>query len=110
MQLRVYTAKNVLAELETAKKDFLQANVLAKNSKKIHLPKILERYAKETSLDNDDLLKWVSENVNRKMHESIKECSDSKNKKASQIIEWLPYHTKFRYVFAKDLIEKPWLV
>ncbi|KAF8379212.1 hypothetical protein HHK36_028642 [Tetracentron sinense] len=108
--LKVYTAANVKDELEVAKKDFLQANVVVKKSRKVFLPKILERFAKEASISSDDLLKWVSENVDKKLHDPIQKCIDSKTKrKASQIIEWLPYSTRFRYVFAKDLTEKTWL-
>ena len=72
------------------------------------LPKLLERFAKEASIPSDDLLKWVIENVDKKLHDSILKCIDRKsNKKASQIIEWLPYSSRFRYVFSKDLTEKP---
>ncbi|TXG51160.1 hypothetical protein EZV62_023684 [Acer yangbiense] len=107
--LKVYTASNVKEELEAAKREFLQANVLVKKSKKVFLPKVLERFAKEASISSDDLLKWVTENVDKKLQESIQKCTDHKsNKKASQMIEWLPYSTRFRYVFSKDLTEKPW--
>ncbi|KAK1564671.1 hypothetical protein Q3G72_008471 [Acer saccharum] len=107
--LKVYTASNVKEELEAAKREFLQANVLVKKSKKVFLPKVLERFAKEASISSDDLLKWVTENVDKKLQDSIQKCTDHKsNKKASQMIEWLPYSTRFRYVFSKDLTEKPW--
>lgn len=82
---------------------------MVKKSSKIFLPKILERFAREASFGSDDLLKWVSENVDKKLHDSIQKCIDRKSsKKASQIIEWLPYNSRFRYVFSKDLSEKPW--
>lgn len=111
LQLRVYTAKNVADELEKAKEEFLQANVVVKKSRKIFLPKILDRYAKETCISSDDLLIWVSQNIDKKLQESIQKCMDSKNRrKASQVIEWLPYSTRFHYVFGKDLTEKPWWV
>lgn len=66
---------------------------------------------KEACVPGDDLLKWIAENVDKKLHDSIKKCVDrTTNKKASQIIEWLPYNSRFRYVFAKDLTEKAWWV
>ncbi|KAJ3680604.1 hypothetical protein LUZ60_016882 [Juncus effusus] len=106
--MRVYTAKNVLNELEKAKREFLQTNVVIKNNKKIILPKILERFVKEASFDNQDLLKWVSENGGFELRETIRNCIElNRRKKASQIIEWLPYNTRFMYVFSKDLVEKP---
>ncbi|CAK7356363.1 unnamed protein product [Dovyalis caffra] len=106
--LKVYTASNVKEELEAAKREFLQANVVVKKSKKVFLPKVLERFAKEASINLDDLLKWVAENVDRKLHDSIMKCIDHKsNKKACHVVEWLPYSSRFRYVFSKDLTEKP---
>lgn len=104
--LRVFTASNIRDELESAKRELLQANIVVKKSKKVFLPKVLERYMKEASIPADDLLKWIAENVDKKLNDSIKKCVETK--KASQIIEWLPYSSRFRYVFAKDLTEKPW--
>lgn len=111
VQLRVYSAANVKEELEVAKKDYLQANVVVKRSKKVFLPRILERYSKETSISSDDLLSWVCENVDKKLRDAIQKCIDSKsNRKSSHIMEWSPYDTRFRYVFPRDLTEKPWWV
>lgn len=106
--LRVYTAESVLEELDMAKKDFLQANVLVKKSRKIFLPKLLDRYAKEAGISCEDLVAWVSANMEKKMNDALPKCIDGKNKKIAQIVQWLPYNSKFRYVFVKDLTEKPW--
>ncbi|CAN4077990.1 unnamed protein product [Withania somnifera] len=107
--LKVYTASNIQEELEAAKKEFLQANIVVKKSKRVFLPKVLERYAKEASIPSDDLLNWVMENIEKKLHDSIQKCVDRRtNKKASQIIDWLPYSSRFQYVISKDFTEKPW--
>ncbi|KAF3448317.1 hypothetical protein FNV43_RR09030 [Rhamnella rubrinervis] len=109
--LRVYTASNVREELEVAKREFLQANVVVKKSRKVFLPKVIERFARESSLSSDDILKWVTENVDKKLHDSIQKCMDCKSsKKASQIIEWLPYSSRFQYVLSTDLTDKQWWV
>ncbi|XP_010677054.2 uncharacterized protein LOC104892760 isoform X3 [Beta vulgaris subsp. vulgaris] len=108
--LKVYTAANVRSELEQAKMEFLQTNIVVKKSK-VFLPKMLERFSREASMGSDELLKWVGENVDRKLQDSIQLCLDSKNcKKASQIIEWLQYSSKFRYAFSGKLASKPWWV
>ncbi|KAL2518139.1 hypothetical protein Adt_14386 [Abeliophyllum distichum] len=107
--LNVYTASNVKEELEAAKREFVQANVVVKRSKKLFLPKIIEKYVKEAYIPSDDLLKWVTENVDKKLHDTIQNCLDRRpNKRASLIIKWLPYNSRFRYVFSKELMEKPW--
>ncbi|KAB1217003.1 hypothetical protein CJ030_MR4G021318 [Morella rubra] len=79
--LRFYTAPNVREELELAKREFLQANIFVKKSRKVFLPKVLERYAREASLSSDDLLKWVTQNVDKKLHDSIQKCIDLKPSK-----------------------------
>ncbi|GMN31164.1 hypothetical protein TIFTF001_003135 [Ficus carica] len=109
--LRVYTASNVREELEEAKKEFLQSNVVVKKSRKVFLPKMLDRYAREKSLGSEDLLKWIAGNVDKKLQDSIQKCLEFKSsKKVSQIMEWLPYSSRFRYVLSKNLTEKPWWV
>ncbi|KAL6979755.1 hypothetical protein U1Q18_021410 [Sarracenia purpurea var. burkii] len=107
--LRVYTSSNVKEELEVAKREFLQANIVVKKPKKLFLPKVLERFGKESSISSDDLVNWVTGNVDKKLRDSIQSCIDRKTrrKKASQLIDWLPYNSKFRYVFSRDLMEKP---
>ncbi|GKD24200.1 putative ternary complex factor MIP1 [Tanacetum coccineum] len=107
--LKVYTPSNIKQELEVAKREFLQSNIIVKKSKKVYVPRLLERFGKEANIPPDNLLKWIIENVDKKLCDSIEKCIERKtSKKTSQIIEWLPYNSRFRYVFSKDLSEKPW--
>ncbi|KAL8150862.1 hypothetical protein V2J09_020670 [Rumex salicifolius] len=110
--LKVYTASNVKDQLESAKREYLNTNVMVKNHRKLFLPKLLERYSRETSIGSDDLIKWVCLNVDKTLSNSIEKCMESQksNKKAAQIIEWLPYSSKFRYLFSKELATKPWWI
>lgn len=56
----------------------------------------------------DNLLIWVSRNMDKKLPEVIHKCINPNNKrKASQVIEWLPYDTRFRYVLEDELVENP---
>lgn len=111
LQLRVYSASHIREELSAAKREFLQANVVVKKSSKVFLPKLVERFSREASISLDDILGWVMDSVDKKLHDSIQKCLDRKsNKKSSHMIEWLPYSSRFRYMFSKDLIDKPWWV
>ncbi|KAH9301417.1 hypothetical protein KI387_013000 [Taxus chinensis] len=102
--VRIYTAKNVYDELETAKKEFLQASIGIQNHKRVILPRILERYAKEASINPANLLHWVSENVDKQLKTAIDKCIERKSQaKSAQCIEWLQYNGSFRYIFARDL-------
>uniref|UniRef100_A0A0D3E783 DUF547 domain-containing protein n=1 Tax=Brassica oleracea var. oleracea TaxID=109376 RepID=A0A0D3E783_BRAOL len=106
--LKAYTATNIKEELEASKREFLRANMVVKTQKKVFLPKIIERFTKEASLSLDDLVRWLIDNSDEKLGESIQKCVEGNPnyKKASQVIEWLPYSSRFRYVFSKDLMEK----
>ncbi|RDX64501.1 hypothetical protein CR513_56938, partial [Mucuna pruriens] len=109
--LKVYSASNISEQLNIAKREFLQANVIVKKSKKVFLPKLVERFSREASISVDDLFGWVMESVDKKLRDSMQKCLNPKSsKKPSQIIEWLPYSSRFRYVFSKDVINKPWWV
>ncbi|KAK7252682.1 hypothetical protein RIF29_36812 [Crotalaria pallida] len=109
--LKVYSASNIRDELNAAMREFLQANVAVKKSSKVFLPKLVERFSREASISLDDVLGFVMQSVDKKLRDSIQKCLDRKsNKKPSQIIEWLPYSSKFRYIFSKDLTDKPWWV
>ncbi|THF97753.1 hypothetical protein TEA_005350 [Camellia sinensis var. sinensis] len=102
--LKVYTASNVKDELEVAKREFLQAKVVVKKSKKVFLPKVLERFVKEASIASDDLINWVAENVDKKLRDSILKSIDRKtSRKASQVIEWLPYDSRFSLGIQSDV-------
>lgn len=102
--VRIYTAKNVHDELETAKKEFLQASIGIQNHKKVFLPRILERYTKEASISLVNLLHWVSENVDKQLQNAIlKTIERNPQKKSAQCIEWLQYNGSFRYIFTRDL-------
>lgn len=105
--LKVYSASNLREELDASKREFLQTNVVVKKSSKVILPKLVERFSREASISIDDILGWIMENVDKKLHDSIQKCIDRKSsKKSSQIIEWRPYSSKFRYMFSKDLVDK----
>ncbi|KAK9669257.1 hypothetical protein RND81_13G119600 [Saponaria officinalis] len=79
--LKVYIASNVKDELERAKREFLQSNIVVRKSKKVFLPKLLERVAREAGMGSDGLLKWVCENVDKKLQHSIQRCLDGKTGK-----------------------------
>ncbi|KAL6007801.1 hypothetical protein ACLOJK_033303 [Asimina triloba] len=106
--LKVYRSTDIKEQLEAAKKYYLQTNVLVKKSRKVLLPRLLESFSKEACISSENLLSWVAENIDGKLCEAIKNCIDSKSKrKSSHFMEWLPYDTRFRYTFTRDLTEKP---
>ncbi|KAF7021837.1 hypothetical protein CFC21_034723 [Triticum aestivum] len=111
--LKVYTAKNVTEELERAKREFLQAGVVVRKSRKVFLPRLVERYAKEAGLPaGDGVLAWTRDNLDgRAAQEAIQRCAAAAagaggRRRASQAFEWLPYNARFRYAFARSMVDK----
>ncbi|MCO5612042.1 hypothetical protein L7F22_066304 [Adiantum nelumboides] len=105
--VRVYTSKNVHEELESAKKEFLQASIGFQSDKKVLLPKILEWYAREASIATTTLLDWVSQFLDEKEKEMMLKCVRSKpHKNTSHCIEWVSYNFNFRYLFDRDLASR----
>ncbi|KAJ1296275.1 hypothetical protein BS78_01G287900 [Paspalum vaginatum] len=110
--LRVYTAKNVMEELERAKREFLQGTVVVRKSKKkVFLPRLVERYAKEACLGPDDVLPWAQREGavagdGRPQPDPVQRGAGNR-RKAAQAVEWLPYTARFRYAFARSMIDKP---
>ena len=112
LQLRVYTAKNVMEELERAKREFLQATVVVRKSKKkVFLPRLVERYAREACVGPDDVLPWAqregSVSVSVTADDRPQQVAVQRRRKAVQAVEWLPYTARFRYAFARSMVDKP---
>jgi hypothetical protein len=88
-------------ELDAAKRDFLQANVVIRDSK-ILVPKLLESFGRESSMGTAGLIDWISHNVSELKGKDLK--SLMARPKAYRCIEWVPYSLSFRYLFVKDLV------
>ena len=97
----MYTAKNVHHELDAAKRDFLQVNVITKDNK-ILVPKLLESFGRESSMGTLGLIEWISHNVSESKGKDLKVFL--MKPKPYRCIEWIPYDLNFRYLFVKDLV------
>jgi hypothetical protein len=99
-----------MEELERAKLEFLQATMVVRKSKKVFLPRLVERYAREACLGPDDVLQWAHREGGvadgRKQQDAAQWASWSR-RKAAQAVEWLPYSVRFRYAFATSMVDKP---
>ncbi|KAI5056243.1 hypothetical protein GOP47_0028061 [Adiantum capillus-veneris] len=99
--VRVYTAKNVYQELDVAKKEFLHINLTLRKDSKILAPKVLESFAKESSMGSLSLLEWICQNLSEKQRRDVRACMSMRP--YNRCIEWVPYNFSFRYLFVRDL-------
>uniref|UniRef100_A0A1D1YT63 Ferrochelatase n=1 Tax=Anthurium amnicola TaxID=1678845 RepID=A0A1D1YT63_9ARAE len=98
--VRIYTSKNVLKELEIAKDEFIQANVSMHKETKIILPKILQYYAKDASMDLSTMLEIVHDCMPEIPQKIIQRFIRGRPEKC---VGWLPYKSNFRYIIHRDL-------
>ncbi|KAF5740706.1 hypothetical protein HS088_TW11G00783 [Tripterygium wilfordii] len=96
--VRVYTASEVENQLETAKRDYLQAAV-GISSRTFAIPKLLDWYLPDFAKDLESLLDWISlqlpSNIGK---EAIKCLERGKSEPDSQFVQVAPYSFSFRYL------------
>lgn len=100
-QVRIYTADNIFKDLRLAKEEFIQANVYVHKETKVCLPKMLEDFAKDMSLNMTGLLDIVSACLSEAEKKAIARCVKGKPEK---YISWLGQNSKFGYVINREAV------
>lgn len=98
-QVRVYTSKRVLEELETAKTEYIRATFGMRKDHKVLLPKLVESFAKDSSLCEASIMDMIQKSLPESLRKCLKKCHTSKSRK---MIEWIPYDFNFRYLISKS--------
>ncbi|KHG19513.1 hypothetical protein F383_24073 [Gossypium arboreum] len=99
--IRAYTPKRVFQELETAKEEYIRATFGVRKDQKILLPKIIESFAKDSSLDSVGIIEMVEYALPQSLRRSIRKCQLGKSRKN---IAWIPRNFTFRYLISKELL------
>ncbi|KAL2555820.1 hypothetical protein Fot_00559 [Forsythia ovata] len=104
LQLRIYTADEVVNELERAKVEYLEASVGITSKKKILVPKLMQWHMKDFADDMDSLLEWIYSQLphttrsNSSLKRLIMECLINGETNKSLLVEIQPYASEFRYL------------
>ncbi|KAK7331104.1 hypothetical protein VNO77_25318 [Canavalia gladiata] len=95
--VRVYTSSRVDEELETAKRDYLQASVGITKTNKLIIPKLLDWYLLDFAKDLDSLLDWVCLQLPDEIRNQAVECLGRRGRDSlSQLLQMMPYDFSFR--------------
>lgn len=97
----MYTAEDVVNELERAKTDYLEASVLITSKKKIILPKLLHWHMKDFADDLESLLEWIYSQLplSGSLKRVLKEClSRDPRIPLAKLVEIQPYRADFRFL------------
>ncbi|KAA3461222.1 Itga6 [Gossypium australe] len=98
--VRAYTPKKVIQELETAKQEYIRATFGVRKDLKILLPKLVESFAKDSSLCQAGIIEMVQQSLPESLCRSIRKCQVGKSRKS---IEWSPHDFTFRLVYGYDV-------
>ncbi|KAG2644327.1 hypothetical protein PVAP13_2KG411526 [Panicum virgatum] len=96
--VRLYTAKKIHQQLETARTEFIQGSVVVRKQALL-LPKVLHYYARDAALELRHLVELVCESMPEAQRER---CP---RRRADKCVEWMPYKSAFRYVVHRDLAD-----
>ncbi|KAK8517548.1 hypothetical protein V6N13_127718 [Hibiscus sabdariffa] len=95
--VRVYTAAHVEEELETAKREYLQAAVGMSRTNRLIIPKLLDWYMLDFAKDLESLLDWVCLQLPDEVRKEAVKCLERKGKEPlSQHVQLMPYDFTFR--------------
>ncbi|WOL08776.1 hypothetical protein Cni_G17529 [Canna indica] len=98
--VRIYTAPNVENELETAKKDYLQAAIGISKPNKLAIPKLLDWYLLDFAKDAESLMDWICLQLPGDLRTEAVKCLEIGRSVIPQAIQVLPYEFRFRYLLA----------
>ncbi|XP_073157993.1 uncharacterized protein [Henckelia pumila] len=98
--VRVYTASQVENELETAKREYLQAAIGISTAKKmIAIPKLLDWYLLDFAKDIESLLDWICLQLPCELGKEAMKCVElGKGESLLQSFRIIPYDFSFRYL------------
>lgn len=98
--VRVYTASQVENELETAKREYLQAAIGISTAKKIiAIPKLLDWYLLDFAKDVESLLDWICLQLPCELGKEAMKCVElGKGESLLQSFRIIPYDFSFRYL------------
>lgn len=97
MKVRVYTASEVEDELETAKREYLQAAIGISRTNKLIIPKLLDWYLLDFAKDLESFLDWVCLQLLNEVRDEAVKCLERKGKEPlSKLVQVMPYDFSFR--------------
>uniref|UniRef100_A0A804JV71 Ternary complex factor MIP1 leucine-zipper domain-containing protein n=1 Tax=Musa acuminata subsp. malaccensis TaxID=214687 RepID=A0A804JV71_MUSAM len=106
--VRVYTAAQVEEELETAKRDYLQATIGILKPNKLVIPKLLDWYLLDFAKDVESLMAWVCLQLPSELRTEAVKCLElGRRSVIPQTIQFLTYEFKFRYLLAPHTTLSP---
>ena len=103
VQVRIYTAEGVVAELEKSKLEYLQASIVVTGTRRIAIPELVLRNMLDFAHDRESLVEWVCHQLptSGSLRKSMVDCFRGHGGvKLSTTVEKIPYDFEFQYLLA----------
>ena len=107
IQVRLYSPKRLLQQLEAAKEEYIRANVgvRGRGQHKIILPKALELYARDAGLGAPEVVAAVKCHLPEGLRGAVRRSQQAGRARGGfPGVEWKPHNLAFRYLLAKELV------
>ena len=102
VQIRIYTAEGVSAELEKSKLEYLQASIVVTEAKRLMFPKLLVANMHDFATDMGSLVEWICNQLpaSGSLRKSMAEClkGQSNSREISDIVGIIPCDFEFQYL------------
>ncbi|XP_020704600.1 uncharacterized protein LOC110115647 isoform X1 [Dendrobium catenatum] len=98
--VRIYTAKRLYQQLETAKEEYIRATVGVLREKKVLLPKLIESYTKDICVSSQKTVDMIQCHLPETMRIAVQRCQRGRSQK---IIQWVPHNFSFRYLLSREV-------
>jgi hypothetical protein len=105
--VRLYSPKRLFQQLETAKEEYIRANVgvRGRGHHKIILPKALELYARDAGLGAQEVVAAVECHLPEGLRDAVRRSQQQAGRARGRGgVEWKPHNLAFRYLLAKELV------
>ncbi|KAF6143853.1 hypothetical protein GIB67_009834, partial [Kingdonia uniflora] len=101
--VRIYTAKNIMEELQEAQRDFIRASVGISSKGRLLVPKMLHCFAREF-VEDPNLAVWISRYLPPLQSTFVEQCVSQRRQSflGSRNCGILPFDFRFRYLFLPD--------
>ncbi|KAM3400461.1 hypothetical protein ACQJBY_005376 [Aegilops geniculata] len=100
--LRIYKADRLMADLEKAKLDYLQASLVVTSTRRLMIPSLIHSNMHDFAKDMESLLRWICDQLptSWSLRKSMVDCLRG-HLKVEDVVEVIPYDYEFQYLLPK---------
>ncbi|KAM3406844.1 hypothetical protein ACQJBY_000729 [Aegilops geniculata] len=100
--LRIYKADRLMADLEKAKLDYLQASLVVTSTRRLMIPSLIHSNMHDFAKDMESLLRWICDQLptSWSLRKSMMDCLRG-HLKVEDVVEVIPYDYEFQYLLPK---------